>query len=146
MLNLKSEKSDKRYFDEKKIPDDVWLVLEASSLLSVPEFRIFEIAYREWFSRDADEKTVEKFFTPYMFGEVVPPWVRHFAQRVINLDRENKLVPRDFGIQPRFVTRDDLRKGLDFTAWIVVFMVGLVLLGKVAGKALSTICMFPPCY
>ena len=147
MLNIKPNVDrDHRYFDEKKIPEDVWLVLEATSLLGVAEFRLFEIAYKDWFGEDGDEKTIERYFTPYMFGEVVPVWVRHLSQRVIKLDREDALRPRDFGVYPKIATREDLRKGLDFAAWLVVSMVVLVLLGKAAGKALSDICMFPPCY
>lgn len=147
MLNTEPEaEPGRRFFDEDKIPEDVWLVLEATSLLGIGEFKLFEIAYREWFGEEGDEKTIEHYFTPYMFGEVVPAWVRHFSQRIVKLDQEGTIRPRDFGIYPRIASRDDLRKGLDFAAWLVVSMVVLVLLGKVAGKTLSEICMFPPCY
>ena len=59
MLNLEKLK-DKRFFDEKRIPDDVWVVLRASSALSVGEFKVFQIAYKEWFGKEADEDWIER--------------------------------------------------------------------------------------
>lgn len=136
----------KRHFDEKEIPDDVWLVLEASSLLGVGEFRLFEIAYEQWFGEKGEEKTVEKWFVPYMFANKVPTWVVMFARRVVALEKEGKLNPREFGIFPRFASREDIRKGLDFAAWLVLWMTGIILLGRMAAEWLDMGCMFPPCY
>lgn len=146
---LKGKNTDprnQRYFDEKTIPDDVWLVLQATSLLGVGEFRVFEIAYKEWFGEAGEEKTVERYFTPYMFNNVVPSWVRHFASRIVKLDQEGRLNAGDFGIHPQYATRESVRKGIDFAAWLVLSLTGIVLLGKIAAGLTGLSCILPPCY
>ena len=42
----------------------------ASSLLSVGEFRVFEIAYEAWYGEAGKEKMIEKHFTGY-----IPPYI-----------------------------------------------------------------------
>ena len=98
MLNREKLRS-KRYFDEKTIPEDVWAVLKASSALSVGEFRVFQIAYEQWYGEEGEEKAIENHFTSYMFNDIVPIWVRHFCTRVVRLDREDALDPSEFGVR-----------------------------------------------
>lgn len=144
---MKLPKHDgRRFFDEDKIPDDVWSVLTASSLLSVGEFRVFEIAYEEWYGESGEEKTIEKYFTPYMFKNVVPPWVRHFCKKVLKLEDEGTLDPVDFGIVNRPASREQINKGLEAMMWIIGFMIVLFLIGEGTSQALWLQCMFPPCY
>jgi len=147
MLKIDPTKyQNKRYFDENQIPDDIWLVLQATSRLEIPEFKLFEIAYKEWFGETGDEETIEKYFIPYMFNNIVPPWVRHFASRVIELDNAGKLDPRAFGIVPKFATRESIRKGIDFGAWLVLWLTGIIVLAKISVSIMDLPCMFPPCY
>jgi len=137
---------DRRYFDENQIPTDVWSVLRTSSLLSVGEFRVFEIAYEIWYGEKGDEKTIERYFIPYMFGDVVPMWVRHFCKRVLQLDEEDKLDPVEFGIVRRQATKEQVSKGVEYILWIVVVFI-LMFVGLEAMEEFVTLrCMFPPCY
>jgi hypothetical protein len=144
---MKLPKHDgRRFFDEDKIPDDVWSVLTASSLLSVGEFRVFEIAYKEWYGESGEEKTIEKYFTPYMFKNVVPPWVRHFCKKVLKQEDEGTLVPEEFGIVYKPASREQINKGLEAMMWIIGFMIVLFLIGEGTSQVLWLHCMFPPCY
>ncbi len=137
---------DRRFFDEKRIPNDVWHVLRASSLLSVPEFHVFEIAYQQWFGEKADEDTIESFFVPYMFKDVVPLWVRHFCKQILQLDKDGLLDPSEFGIEQRDATRDEPSRGVEVMVLAVAGIVALILLAELAVQAMRLKCMFPPCY
>jgi len=141
-----SDGQPRRYFDEHKIPIDVWSVLRASSLLSVGEFRVFEIAYKDWYGESGEEKMLEKRFTGYMFNDIVPPWVRHFCKKILKLDDEGTLDPKDFGIVSKAATREQINKGLEAIMWIVCSMLILFLLGENAAEVLKLHCLFPPCY
>lgn len=137
---------DRRYFDEHKIPNDVWSVLRASSLLSVGEFRVFEIAYKDWYGEDGEETLIEKHFTGYMFNDIVPPWVRHFCKKILRLDSEGTLDPEDFGIMRKVASPEQINKGLEAIMWIAGAMIVLFLLGESAADIMRLQCMFPPCY
>lgn len=137
---------DRRYFDEKKIPRDVWSVLRTSSVLSVGEFRVFEIAYETWYGEKGDEKTIEGYFIPYMFGDIVPMWVRHFCKHVLQLDEEDKLDPVDFGIVRRQATKEQISKGVEYILWIVVLFILMFVALDAMDEFVKLHCMFPPCY
>jgi len=137
---------DRRYFDEHKIPNDVWSVLRAAALLSVGEFRVFEIAYKDWYGEDGEEKTLEKHFVGYMFNDIVPPWVRHFCKKVMDLDNEGTLNPEEFGVVNEMASRHQINKGLEAIMWITGAMIVLFVLGEGAAQMLRLQCMFPPCY
>lgn len=141
-----TEHKQKRYFDEGRIPEDVWSVLRTASLLSVGEFRVFEIAYEDWYGESGDEKLIEKHFTPYMFNDLVPIWVRHFCKKIIKLDSEDALNPIDFGIVPRKATIAQRNKGLDYIMLMIFFLVAMFVFGEHAAKLLRLQCLFPPCY
>lgn len=132
----------KRYFDEN-IPDDVQGVLDVAAILGISEFRLFEIAYRMWFGRSADEATIEGYFMPYMFHDVVPPWVRHFVARVLARQREGRLDPAAFGIVRRDATAEDVKRGRHFALWLATILITLLLLAELAA---DKYCLFPPCY
>lgn len=137
---------DRRYFDEHKIPNDVWSVLRAAALLSVGEFRVFQIAYKEWFGEDGEEKLIEKYFVGYMFNDIVPPWVRHFCKKVMERDSEGTLDPEEYGVVRSAATREQVNKGLEAIMWITGAMIVLFILGEGAAQVLRLQCMFPPCY
>ena len=136
-----------RHFDEDRIPEDVHAVLEATALLDITEFRLFGLAYRNWFGHPPDEKTIERFFLPYMFQDTVPSWVRHFCQRVIQLDQVGILDPVEFGVIERPATVDSVAKGYRYMFWLVAAMTVLYTLAKLATDWMGFArCMFPPCY
>ncbi len=137
---------ERRFFDESAIPLDVWRVLRTASLLSVPEFRVFEIAYEQWFGNRADEKTIERYYVGYMFRDIVPMWVRHFCHRVIALDAEDALDPAAFGIKRRRATQAQKNQGYEYLVWIAASMIVLVILAELTARTLNLHCSFPPCY
>ncbi len=132
----------KRHFDEN-VPDDVQGVLDISAVLGISEFRLFEIAYRLWFGRSGDEATIEGYFTPYMFNDVVPPWVRHFVARARESQSRGRLDPADFGIPRRHASAEDIKRGRLFALTLASAMIILLLLARLAA---DKYCLFPPCY
>lgn len=139
-------KKDKLHFDEHKIPQDVRGVLRASALLSVGEFRVFEIAYEDWYGESGDESLIEKYFTGYMFNDIVPPWVRHFCKKILQLDDDGDLDPADFGIINAPATTQQVNRGLEAIMWVTGAMIVLFVLGEGAAQVMRLQCMFPPCY
>lgn len=77
--------------------EDARLVPDAAAALGVREFDLFRLAYRRWYGRDADEKRLERYFAPYMFHQVAPPWVRHMCREVLARAAQGRLDPDDFG-------------------------------------------------
>jgi len=139
-------KKDDLHFDEHRIPRDVRGVLRASALLSVGEFRVFEIAYEDWYGEAGEETLIEKHFTGYMFNDIVPPWVRHFCKKILQLDDDGALDPAEFGIMNAPATTQQVNKGLEAIMWITGAMIILFVLGEGAAQMMRLQCMFPPCY
>ena len=55
-------------------------VIAAALALEVSEFDVFRLAYRRWHGADADTAWIERVFVGYLFGQRVPPWVRHYCR------------------------------------------------------------------
>jgi hypothetical protein len=145
--DLRQKYQDKQYFDERKTPADVWAVLRASALLGISEFRLFHIAYRFWYGHEADEDQIERYFVPYMFRDMVPPWVRHFTNRVQTMDRDGTLDPSAFGIRPRQATKADVQRGRLYAMYLVSALAVLYILAELSANALwLQQCYLPPCY
>ena len=129
-----------------RTPPDALAVLEASGILSVSEFRVFELAYVHWYGVQTDEKTIERHFLPYMFQEQVPHFVRDFTRKVLRLERAGELDPRRFGIEPEPRTARGVTVGLLYSLCVVASVTVLVLLAKVTAERLGmTECLVPPC-
>ncbi len=77
-------------------PGDADLVIDAAAALGVREFDLFRLAYRRWYGREADDKRLERYFAPYMFHQIAPPWVRHMCREVRARAAEGRLDPDDF--------------------------------------------------
>lgn len=143
----KKKYAEKRYFDEKQIPEDVWMVLRATSLLGISEFELFTIAYNQWYGEGASEEVIEKFFIPYMFNDKVPPWVRHFAQNIMTLDSQGLLDPRDFGIVRRTLSPEDARRGWRYMLLPIAVSAAFIVMAKVLAESYGVVsCLLPPCY
>jgi hypothetical protein len=122
-------------------------VLRTSGVLAVSEFRVFELAYASWYGVEGDEKTIESHFFPYMFREEVPHYVRAFTRKILGLEKEGRLDPGDFGIEPDRRTVRGVVSGLFYSLFIGLTMAVLIILAKVAAEHLGlTDCMFPPCF
>ena len=128
------------------IPADVMEVLETSNVLAVSEFRVFSLAYRFWYGREADERTLERHFTPYMFSDLVPVWVRSFTHRILALERRGRLEPEEFGIETPRGSPSLVRRGIVYSFIVATAVIGLILLARAAAASLGVDCWFPPCY
>lgn len=60
-------------------------VLGAAKVLDVTEFRLFEVAYQDWFGYSGAEGELEKIYAMYWFTGVVPSWVRHYCRQILTL-------------------------------------------------------------
>lgn len=113
-----------QYFDED-VATDQWDLLEAAALLQVTEFRVFELAYKEWYGAAPKPRVVELHFRNYMFSRVIPTWVAHFCRRVVEMERAGTLDPREFGVYQRLPSR---RMRLIGKAYAALLLVGFLLI------------------
>jgi len=116
-----------QYFDED-IDPELWDLLEASALLQVTEFKVFELAYKDWFGTMPRPYIIEPHFNNYMFNRIIPVWVKHFCRRVVEMGREGTLDPRAFGVYPRQPSRRMMRIGQVYTALLLMAFLVLVLM------------------
>lgn len=71
-------------------------VVVVSNRLSITEYEVFRIAYRQWFGVDATDKDLKKVFIRYIFENQLPHWVRHFCIKVVRLHESGKLEVQEF--------------------------------------------------
>jgi len=64
---------------------DVRHVVETAAILNVSEFRLFELAYQEWFGVFGKEGNLESAYMPYIVSGTVPCWLRHFVRKTMQL-------------------------------------------------------------
>ncbi len=135
------------FFRADRTPPDALAVLRASGLLAVSEFRVFELAHVNWYGFEADERTIERHFFPYMFREEVPHFVRAFTRKILGLERAGRLDPEEFGIEPDERTVRGVVSGVFYGLGIAAALAVLVALAKVTAESLGFAeCMFPPCF
>lgn len=131
------------------VPTDIVAVLDASAVLEITEFRLFELAWREWFGKRPDERRIEQYFAAYMFADRVPHWVRSFARHVLQLNAEGRLDPKAFGVWQRLPSsRMRFLVKLYCAALIVVVVVLSAAAMDLDDQFMSFYrsCYFPPCY
>lgn len=131
------------------VPADVVAVLDASAALEVTEFRLFELAWREWFGGRPDDTRLEHCFAAYMFADRVPCWVRSFARHILDLEARGNLDPRSFGIWPRLPShRMRFLAKVYCAALVVLFLVLSAFAMNLDERVLSFYrdCYVPPCY
>ena len=83
--------------DVEEAPDKA-LVARAANLVQLGEFQFLQLAYREWHGEELPEAMIDPLFRRYMLQDRVPPWARHYARRIAELDRQGRLDDR----APRF--------------------------------------------
>ncbi len=81
-------------------PPDVQAVADVAQLLRVSQFRVFEIAHKEWFGRGIPERVLEPVFVKFLYSQSPPAWVRQFARNVLRLNERGEFDPRAFGLPP----------------------------------------------
>ena len=129
------------------MPPESLAVVNTAALLSVSEFQLFCLSYARWFGFEADEATIESHFTPYMFRDEVPMWVRHFTRTVQRLDRAGRLDPYQFGMPRRQANARDVWRGRLYILGLGFILLVLLILAEVSVEWLALDnCFFPPCY
>ena len=66
--------------DHQRIAEEMRKLSEASSILGVGEYAVFEKAYAEWFGHAGDERTLDDAFGRYLRGQGIPYWVRSYIR------------------------------------------------------------------
>jgi hypothetical protein len=111
---------------------DVTDVVAAAEALNIREYRLFNVAYVWWFGHNAVEKEVERPFMRYLMTEQAPVWVRQFAREVLQLKREGRLDPRQYGLPPlpnfpNVTGTEMFLRGVVFALWVL--MIAVILIG-----------------
>lgn len=120
--------SNKQYFDEDLEQDSLDL-LTAAAALEVKEFKLFEMAYKEWYGSWPLAHVIEAHFANYMFNKVVPVWVRSFSRRVVELHSTDRLDPRAFGVYQPLPSKRLVFIGRIFIVFLIaVYLVVMVLI------------------
>lgn len=78
------------------------LVLRASNLLHVNELEVFRLAHRFWNRRCDESSYIGKAFQIYLNENISPPWVTHFARRVVQAHKHGNFDPVSFGVYPEY--------------------------------------------
>lgn len=134
-------------FDEPLDPD-IRSVLDAAAMLDITEYELFRLAYLRWYGSIPDDGKVEPHFVAYMFRNVVPPWVRHFARKVETLFHRGELDRHALGVGRLATSPEMVSLGLRYTVGIAIVVAALVVLAEFVATVLDLgeRCLFPPCY
>ncbi len=136
------------YFN-RHVDVDIVAILDASSVLEVTEFQFFELAYRDWHGRKANEQIIEKYFAAYMFAERIPSWVRSFARKILRLHANGRLDPKSFGIWQRLPSTRMRFFAKAYTAALIIIFIAITLSVYSLPEEVMAVfrqCYFPPCY
>lgn len=121
-------------------------VARAANLLQIGEFQFLQLAYAEWFNEEMPEEVCNRLFMGYMLYDKVPHWARHYARRIMALDREGVLDERDpfYHRYDRDYRSSDPEGVLKFCTSVVIvvaFIGGILLLGHIVadGKGISVL-------
>ncbi len=134
-------------FHDKPLPADLQILLDAVALLDISEFRLFELAYRAWYGKEAGARQLELDFADYMFRNRVPIWVRHYARGVV---KQAALSQSGQFPLPRYQPADAaaIRRGLRVLLGLIFVLVFLIVVSSLSPEWLQfgDECYFPPCY
>lgn len=74
-------------FFNKNTPggDDAEQVYYVASVLNVSEFRLFELAYDDWFGESGSEGFLEAAYMSYVVCGATPIWVRNYTRKTRQL-------------------------------------------------------------
>ena len=130
------------------MPADCVLVAHTAGLLEITEYRVFQLAFFDWYGRHIRDYEAEDYFTAFMYYDRVPFWVRRFCHKIQDLREEGHLEPRDFGIRPDHFESRLLRWAVTAVSIMLAFLVILVFLANAAVDLMPFLkeCYFPPCY
>jgi hypothetical protein len=133
---------------KKRLDDgDAQAVINTASLLHISEFEVFQLAYQRWFGYLAQHHEIDVLFSCYLIKANVPLWVRAFTRQINQLQAENRLDGRVFGLQP--APPPSQRTALVGVLVFLLMLLFVALLIYLAGKtdpSLTAACRLPPCY
>ncbi|NNG03034.1 MAG: hypothetical protein HKM95_02910 [Inquilinus sp.] len=114
------------------------LVISAANILEIGEFQLLQLAHFDWYGADMPEAMFDRMFSSYMVHGIIPPWARHYARQIIELDEAGQLDFRDpayHRYDSEYVTSvpDGVRK-FCYASLILVVMLG----GGILISSLST--------
>jgi len=112
------------------LQNDFEAVSFVAGLLDISEFRLFEIAYVNWFGSEATKKAMDDFFGSYLKSGSVPFWLRNMFRRIICKHRKGNLTPSRFGIDQPCVSPVKRRLG-----WLLVCLFYFLFFPIVWGSA-----------
>jgi len=135
-------------FQYKPLPPDLQTLLDAVALLDITEYRLFELAYEDWYGRPARHKQLEQVFVDYMFKSKVPFWVRRYSRKVLKMAQQQCLDRDALGLHWLPVTHAGIRRGMHMILGLVFLLVFLIVVANASGEWLpfTESCYFPPCY
>lgn len=124
---------------DREASDDTSALGRTAERLAVSEYRVFELAYRNWYGRVPETALLEQIYGRYLDRTELPHWVRDFTRRV------------DAGIESCPVSDHQLPAAgiavaVAFGLVVVGVMVLLVLLALRAQEQLALNCALPLCY
>jgi hypothetical protein len=136
-------------FFNQHLDADIVAVLDASAALEVTEFRLFQMAFRDWYGKSPRNEFLERQFAAYMFAQRVPAWVRQFARKILKLQAQGRLDPRSFGVWKRLPSSRMVMIAKIYTAvLLLIFSLSLLSIYTLPESILAMVagCYFPPCY
>ena len=77
---------------------DEELVFEARTLLGLLDFEFFRVAWRNWHGGEPDDRRLEPGFVTFLFKQLAPDYVRHFARLVLRQAAAGQFDPAAFGV------------------------------------------------
>ena len=79
--------------------DDAAQVYYIASVLSVSEFRLFELAYDDWFGESGSERILEAAYMSYVVCGLTPIWVRNYTRKTRQLcDEAGMYLPQSVAL------------------------------------------------
>lgn len=128
-------------------PDSI-LVAATAGLLDIPEYRVFQLAYHDWYGKEADEVEMGIWFDDYMYEDQVPFWVRGYCKKVQRRSRQGTLSRDELGIKPISRPPRFLRWFVTSIVVSILVLTVLVFLAEQTANLLPFLkeCYFPPCY
>lgn len=73
------------------------LIVHAANLLQIGEFQLLQLAFADWHGRDMTEEEQAAHFQGLFLRQHVPPYLRHYARKVIELEGRGELDDRAGG-------------------------------------------------
>lgn len=129
---------------------DARSVTAAAARLHVSEFEIFQIAYQQWFGREASEGFLLSAFQQYLTHTTIPMWVRHFTrnlplQSIASAENPtfSTALSTHHRLRPKLI---DILLGCGILIALAAIVATLVYLAVLAQQTRPIQCMLPPCY